>query len=202
MKHQEGLTEKQVNLLQRFKAQTERLADLVGGILDLRELENKKDETFSFADADIHQVLGEVISLQKTAAENKGCYLNYEPDSEIQHVKMDRPRMIQIVTNLINNAIKYTPSGGVTVKSKLHQDENAYAIEVHDTGPGISEEDLAKLFQKFQRLDNAYQSDIAGSGLGLYITRELVDKHKGRIEVTSELGKGSCFRAIFPANPS
>lgn len=195
---EKSLSSKQTSLIQRMRSNIARLSTLVNGILDLEQLESEGTARMHFEDCDLHELVGEVIDLQNAAAAHKGCYLKYEADRSLGTVRIDRDRMTQIVMNLVNNAIKYTDTGGVTVKSCLRASEGRFVIEVHDTGPGISPEDLARLFQKFQRLESAYQSNMPGSGLGLYITKELVARHGGEIQCASELGKGSCFSVSFP----
>ncbi|MFA6601214.1 MAG: hybrid sensor histidine kinase/response regulator [Candidatus Omnitrophota bacterium] len=198
LKDTEGLNPRQMKLIQRIKTNMARLTTLVNGILDLQQLEKSGPAIFHFAPCDIHGLIDEVLEIQRPAADMNQCYLRSEQDPLLKTAVVDRDRMIQILMNLVNNAIKYTQEGGVTVKTRLLAAEGRFDLEVRDTGPGIGTEDLAKLFQKFSRLEGAYRSDVPGSGLGLYITKELVARHGGQIRVSSELGKGSCFTVTFP----
>jgi signal transduction histidine kinase len=116
---------------------------------------------------------------------------------ELPLLQADPDRMVQVVGNLLSNAFKFTPPRG-RVSLRAYATEEALALEVADTGPGIPEEDLPKLFQRFGRAENARARGVSGTGLGLYISKHIVEAHGGRIEVESEEGKGSLFRVILP----
>jgi two-component system sensor histidine kinase VicK len=104
--------------------------------------------------------------------------------------------MQEVLTNVINNAIKYTPEGSVTVS--LTGDPSVIQLQVADTGPGISADDLPHLFQKFYRVDNSMTRSIGGTGLGLFICRKIVELYNGRIWAESQLGKGTTFFINLP----
>jgi signal transduction histidine kinase len=111
----------------------------------------------------------------------------------------DKNRATQIIENLLSNAAKYTPRGGqITVKTAPAQEEGFLEIAVIDNGVGISVEDQAKIFSRFFRTKSAAAVGASGAGLGLYITRSLVELHGGRIWFESKLGEGSTFHATFP----
>jgi two-component system sensor histidine kinase VicK len=114
----------------------------------------------------------------------------------LYYVYADTHRIQEVLTNLINNAIKYTPEGGVTVT--LTGDANVVQVQVADTGPGIPSEDLPHLFQKFYRVDNSMTRTIGGTGLGLFICRKIIELYNGRIWIESQLGKGSIFFINLP----
>jgi two-component system sensor histidine kinase VicK len=114
----------------------------------------------------------------------------------LYYTYVDPHRMQEVLTNLINNAIKYTPEGGVTVT--LTGDQTLAQIQVSDTGPGISQDDLPHLFQKFYRVDNSMTRTIGGTGLGLFICRKIVELYNGRIWAESELNKGTTFFVNLP----
>jgi len=104
----------------------------------------------------------------------------------------DRDRLEQVVVNLIDNAIKYTPSGGrVTISAEGYDDE--VRVDVSDTGIGIPAEDISRIFERFYRVDKARSRALGGTGLGLAIVKHIVQGHGGRLDVTSELGVGSTF---------
>ena len=104
----------------------------------------------------------------------------------------------QVLYNLIDNSIKYTPDGSVNVL--MHHVNGKIRIEIHDTGVGISKETLPKLFEKFVRSRNAHHVNVSGSGLGLFVVKEMVEAHKGRVWATSDgEGKGSVFHVEFSA---
>jgi len=114
----------------------------------------------------------------------------------LYYVHVDVDRLREVITNLFDNAVKYTPEGKVTIG--LTGDDNVVQCSVRDTGPGIPPEDLTHLFQKFYRVDNSATRTIGGTGLGLFICRKIVELYNGRIWAESELGKGSSFYINLP----
>ncbi|MDQ3123199.1 MAG: ATP-binding protein [bacterium] len=112
------------------------------------------------------------------------------------YVYVDQDRMREVITNLFDNAIKYTEHGKITIG--LTGDENVVQIRIADTGSGIAAEDVSHLFQKFYRVDNSITRPIGGTGLGLFISRKIIELYHGRIWVESELGKGSTFYINLP----
>ncbi len=109
----------------------------------------------------------------------------------------DRDRLKQALLNLVDNAIKYTPAGGL-VQLSLSKDDEWVRVGVHDTGMGIAKEDIPHLFDRFYRVDKARARDAGGAGLGLAITKSVVDAHNGRLTVESQPGKGSTFTIWLP----
>ncbi|MCL4357382.1 ATP-binding protein [Patescibacteria group bacterium] len=114
----------------------------------------------------------------------------------LYYVKADPDRMREVITNLFDNAVKYTDQGKITVG--LNGDDQVAQIYIHDTGVGIPSEDIPHLFQKFYRVDNSATRTIGGTGLGLYICRKIVELYQGRIWVESAMGKGSTFFINLP----
>lgn len=153
----------------------------------------------------------------KFAAEKKGLFMDFVMGSSttinatidatggtggdrvvrpLYYVYVDPDRLREVITNLFDNAVKYTPEGKVTLG--LTGDDNVVQCYVRDTGPGIPAEDLPHLFQKFYRVDNSATRTIGGTGLGLFICRKIIELYNGRIWVDSELGKGSTFYINLP----
>jgi PAS domain S-box-containing protein len=114
----------------------------------------------------------------------------------LYYVQVDQDRIREVITNLFDNAVKYTETGKITLG--LTGDQNIVQIRVQDTGPGIPAEDVPHLFQKFYRVDNSVTRTIGGTGLGLFISRKIVELYSGRIWVESEVGKGSIFYINLP----
>ena len=129
-------------------------------------------------------------------AQQKGIVLRVEAWQEVPLVLMDPERMAQVFDNLVSNAFRYTPQGGEVVLS-AQKEGGAVHFKVHDTGKGISEEDLPKIFDRFYRGDKARQQ-TGESGLGLAIARSIVEAHGGKILAQSEPGNGSTFTIILP----
>ena len=108
----------------------------------------------------------------------------------------DERRLTQVLLNLVGNAIKFTDAGEVTIK--VAAANGSFSVAVHDTGPGISAADQAKLFQEFQQADNSITKKKGGTGLGLAISKRIIELHGGRIWVDSEIGRGSTFTFTLP----
>jgi two-component system phosphate regulon sensor histidine kinase PhoR len=113
-------------------------------------------------------------------------------------VRGDRRRLQQAMLNLLNNAVKYSPRGGNLAVIAFPDKQGNAKVSVHDEGIGIRQEDIPKLFSKFTRLFDKRAMDIGGSGLGLFITRSIIEAHGGHMTVESEWGKGSTFGFVLP----
>ncbi len=171
------------------------LLAIINDILDLSKIESGKMELipveYSFASA-----INDVVNMTMTKAQEKGLEYSLKVSEDIPSVMLgDEIRVRQILLNLINNAIKYTHEGSVSVDVSYQDETQMLQIVVADTGIGIREEDLDKLFGSFQRLDEEKNRDIEGTGLGLNITRRLVWMMDGSIDVQSTYGKGTTFKA-------
>jgi signal transduction histidine kinase len=112
-------------------------------------------------------------------------------------VRFDRGRVLQVLDNLVSNAVKFTPKGG-TVHVSLAGEADRVVLEVTDSGIGIAEKDQRHLFERFFRAENAIERQVPGTGLGLYISRVIAEAHGGTLSVRSELGRGSTFRFELP----
>ncbi len=133
---------------------------------------------------------------QRISAEQQNLSLNLIQPPEVM-LKVDPRRIRQVLSNLLSNAIKYTPAGGtVTLAADVNPTE--VIVRVEDTGLGIPPDDLTRIFDKFHRVDTTEHMAIQGTGLGLSIVKAIVEQHRGRIWVTSQLGKGSCFYVAVP----
>lgn len=190
-----ALSEKQKQYLTRIKSNGTRLARMITNLLDLSRIEARKLE-LSLGIVGLKTAAGEVIEQVRPMANTKGLRLEcLGPDIS---VRADTDRLSQILTNLIDNAIKYTSEGG-TVCVRIAQEGPHFAkITVSDTGQGIPPEDVPKLFNPFFRASHHERSQIKGLGLGLSITKELVELHGGEVSVRSELGKGTDFHFTIP----
>ena len=181
-----------------IKSQSERLQRLVENLLNLARIEagvvkvNKRTQS-------LNEVLQEAYNVLAPTAEIKNIHFTCEFSSMYLGVFADHDTLLQVAINLGSNAIKYTPPGGkAIIRSRLA--DNEVAFEVSDSGVGLSPEDRVKVFEKFYRVKK--DSEMApGTGLGLALVKHIVeDVHGGRVEVESELGKGSTFRVVLPAN--
>ena len=176
-------------------ASAKREAELVGDILDITKLESETLK-FEMEEFSMIEVLKEVTKSLEPAVKQKGLYLKAEIPSKLPIVNADRRRIIQVLNNLINNATKFTEKGGITVKA-VDQDKEIL-ISVADTGMGISKENVKKLFTKFFQVDTSERRKQGGTGLGLAICKGIIEGHKGKMWVESELGKGATFYFTVP----
>ena len=177
------------------------LGQLIHDLLDLAKIENGQAD-LEWAEFDLYLTLINGIKLAGITANNKGLDLAYTLDPDIpQRVKGDRLRFQQIFTNILNNALKFTEQGSVTVEvSRQAESPGATTIRfaIADTGIGIAPEKLAVIFERFQRAEALSGSKYEGAGLGLAIAKHFIEQMGGDIQVQSELGKGSRFVFTIP----
>lgn len=171
------------------------LLSLINDILDISKIESGKLEILP-VDYDFSSLIHDVVNMMEMKAEDKGLafYLSVEPDIP-SRLYGDDVRIRQILVNLLNNAIKYTETGSVTFRVTAELQENAADIhfEVKDTGIGIKESDMEKLFREFERIEESRNRQIEGTGLGMNIALQLLDMMESRLEVESTYGEGSVF---------
>ncbi len=170
------------------------LNTLIGDILDVAKLQEGR-MSFSLVHVDVSTEIGMVVDSFLRPAQDKGLVLTYAP-TPLPLIAVDTDRFRQVMVNFIGNAIKYTPNGSVTVSAQ--EESGMVSIRISDTGMGISAEDQQKLFQKFYRVKGTHMQGITGTGLGLWITQEIVHAMKGTISVESIRGKGTDFIVRFP----
>ena len=142
--------------------------------------------------------LRRVASAYQLRAEKKGIHLKVETGKNPPFIKIDEERMAQALGNLVGNALRYTPEGSITLATALNTD-NETLITVTDTGTGIAKEDLSRIFERFYRADQARNLDSGESGLGLAITRAIIEAHGGKITVESKAGSGTKFEICIPS---
>ncbi len=171
----------------------EHLRMLINDILDLSALENGKLD-LSIAQVDVRQIAEQVMREATAAARNKPITLTVTGDSGV-FAHADRLRLRQILTNLVANAVKFTEKGGVSIRIESHGPR--VALSVIDTGPGVSPEEQAAIFEVYRQGEHAHRRR-GGAGLGLAITRRLVEMHHGTIDLYSEVGRGSTFVVTLP----
>ena len=145
---------------------------------------------------DIKEVVSEVHETMDLSAKKKEVELVVGYTKYLPKAKFDRSKIIQVLTNLVSNAIKFTPEKGRVSVNVCHDNEEL-VISISDTGMGIPEEDLLRIFDRFYRV-NRPGKEIQGTGLGLSIVKRIVMMHGGRIEVESEVNQGATFRVFLP----
>ncbi|UDQ96773.1 ATP-binding protein [Lentisphaerota bacterium WC36G] len=179
---------------------SQRLNALIEDILSLSMLENETvKESFNLTSAPVGAIIDVAMALCQAKADSKNIKLIKENIDPYFKLNVDPPLLEQAIINLITNAIKYSESGTV-VKIIGKLTEKDYRIIVKDSGIGIAEEHLPRLFERFYRVDKARSRSLGGTGLGLAIVKHIVSAHNGSVEVYSEVGKGTEFIIIFPLN--
>jgi PAS domain S-box-containing protein len=173
---------------------SDRLNNLINDLLDVEKIESGKIE-MKFEKISLSDLVTHAVKTMHTVADEKGLNFNSKIKEGIEIIG-DRDKLVQVLTNLISNAIKFTKKGDVSVEFKTIQEKSL--IIVRDTGIGISKVDQKNLFRKFFRADNEYTREVGGTGLGLSIVQAIVERHGGMVKIKSELGKGSEFRIIIP----
>jgi two-component system NtrC family sensor kinase len=191
------LTSQQVDFVGRVRLSVEQIAELVSDLLDLGRIESGLDTSKERTPMAvlIHYALDNI----RNRMEAKGLKLETSIQDGLPFVYGDPIRLRQLVDNLLQNAMKYTPTSGV-ISVEAEAEDDQVIVRVVDTGPGIPPQDQPFLFDKFFRASNT-PDDAPGTGLGLSIVKSIVDQHGGRIWVESELGQGATFTVVLPALP-
>lgn len=181
--------------LDRIMISTSRLNELVEDLLNVSRIEQGR-LSMENKDTEIEPIIEEITSQLKISADEKGLSLKYlKPKEKLPRVFADPERLKQVLVNLIGNSIKYTFKGGVKITTELKN--NTLEIRVADTGIGISAEEQKHLFEKFQRVKNEETANISGTGLGLWITKQIVELMKGKIYLESMKGMGTQFTVVL-----
>jgi|GEM_PF-2112048 len=189
----------QMEMLDQLERQVEHQERMVDDLLDLARMEKGRLSVFP-TETDFMQLLKEEIDNASITAKERGITLNLEKHRtlSLSKVLLDAGRLRQVVWNLLNNAMKFTPEGG-QVTLKVAADHDNLLIEVHDTGAGLSSETLEKVFERFFQVTPGGSKGAQGLGLGLTICREIVQAHGGKIHASSSgIGKGTCIRFSLP----
>ncbi|NQT94854.1 MAG: GAF domain-containing sensor histidine kinase [Candidatus Omnitrophica bacterium] len=173
----------------------DRLNRLLGSLLDLAKLETGK-AAIKRSYFDIKELLNQSIDFIRSTAKSKGISIKLNFSMRYSKIWADWDRITQVVSNLLNNALKFTPKGGTITVQLKEKNKKAFVL-VQDTGVGVRKQDLPKLFNKFERLDIT-KNKTKGTGLGLAICKEIIGLHKGRIWVESKFHKGTKFNILLP----
>lgn len=181
--------------LEIIDIEAERLTMLINDILQLSEIENAKSDT-NIEEHDLSGIISEVLAILTPEAGKKGVELKADLAKKII-VKVNRDRIKQLLINLVDNAIKYNRENG-NVLVRAAKSEGSLAIIVEDTGIGIEEQHLSRIFERFYRVDRGRSRSMGGTGLGLSIVKHIVNLYDGSVFVESEPGKGSKFTVLLP----
>ena len=191
------LNERQEEYLERVGKNTDRLIRMIDDLLNISRIESGK-MTLNFSNLIMSELIEEVSRGLRPLATQKKIEMSFMKSDGDGYVIADRDKIEQAVINLVNNAILYTPPGGKVMISMEH-DQGYIKTSIRDTGVGIPTEEQPLIFDRFYRLEKDSILEPRGTGLGLYITRNVIEMHGGKIWVTSEFGKGSEFTFTLPA---
>jgi signal transduction histidine kinase len=183
--------------LERIQANGKHLLGLINDVLDLSKIEAGQ-LTLSLTDYSIKDVVHNVYGAVESLATSKSLALKVELPKELPQAHGDERRLTQVLLNLVGNAIKFTDTGEVAIRTSVAN--GSFTVAVHDTGPGIAEQDQAKIFEEFQQADSSTTKQKGGTGLGLAIAKRIIEMHGGRIWVESKVGEGSTFSFTVPVN--
>jgi signal transduction histidine kinase len=190
------VNEKQLDYLQDIHASGRHLLSLINDILDLSKIEAGRME-LDLVEVNVPDTLSSALTLVRERAQNHGIQLALEVDPKVGVIQADERKVKQVVLNLLSNAVKFTPDGGkIAMRATLDTDH--VAVAVHDTGIGIAPEDQEAVFEEFKQVGRDYTKKAEGTGLGLALTRRIVELHGGRIWLESAPGKGSTFTFTLP----
>ncbi len=203
-----SVNERQLKALQTVERSASHLLALINDILDLAKIESGQIELECFPTA-IAPLCQSSITFVKHQALKKQIQISVNLPLNLPDIVLDERRIRQVLINLLNNAVKFTPEGGsitlevTLLKATEEKTKTQYLrFAVIDTGIGISPENIKKLFQPFMQVDSALNRQYQGTGLGLALTKRIVDLHGGRVGLTSEVGVGSCFTIDLPYQTS
>jgi len=194
------LNEKQRKYLHRINANADRLTQMIDDLLDLSRIEAGKIP-MNWDEVNLSKLASDVIDQYQLLAQGKGQALDGRFAKGDLWILADGDRLTQILTNLVHNAIKFTPPGGSIRVTTDRAGENTVMASVSDTGPGIPEEAIPKLFDPFYQTHRQQESGTKGLGLGLAIVKNLVDLHGGAIAVECEKEQGTTFKVTLPIKP-
>jgi signal transduction histidine kinase len=191
------LTDYMISDLQLIEKNGKHLLNLISEVLDMAKIEAGR-MSLTIENLDLRELLGDVLETTSAQAREKGIYLDLKADSHADlGIAGDQIRLKQIMLNLISNAIKFTETGGITVEAERKIDE--IHVRVVDTGIGIAQDKLETIFEAFSQVDTSTTRKAGGTGLGLPISRRLVEMHGGRLwAVSSGEGKGTVMHLTLP----
>jgi len=197
--------ETQTEFLSIVDTEAVRLGQMIDDLLNIARLQRGRGLQFTFLNVDIATVIERVVRLQSSSVRGHVFDLKI---GDLPHLTADEGKIQQVITNLVSNAIKYSPNGGmITITAREEpgpgdfSDQQGIRLSVQDQGMGIPPQALGRMFTRFFRVEGAHMSGIKGTGLGLWLIKHFIDGHGGTIWVESEFGRGSTFNFWLPFNP-
>jgi len=196
--HGDSMTPEVRRIMERIPNRTRDLLRFIQDLLEFSRIQKITDTRTSFEPLDFPAVVSETIDIYTGQALERNIEMTFQSGPDIPPVMGSREHLQRMVANLVSNAIRYTPeNGAVTVK--VEKENGMVVFTVADTGIGIPERDLPHIFTQFYRADNAKEFTSSGTGLGMSITKAIVEQHGGSISVSSEEGKGTTFTVKLPS---
>lgn len=190
------LSPEQKNMVQMMERNTQSLIELVNDLLDASKLDSGSLR-LELTPTDLRAAISELRETMEPLAREKGITLREDLPQELPPVSADRTKLHRIFVNLVSNALKFTQNGG-TVEMRAEHTDDTVRVSIVDTGCGIAPEDIPRLFDKYEQARSRATRGEKGTGLGLYITKQLVELHGGAITAHSQLGRGSTFTFTLP----
>jgi two-component system phosphate regulon sensor histidine kinase PhoR len=192
--------ETQMEFYRIIDTECDRLVRLISDLLNLSRIESGRALDLVLTEVDLQDLIGRVVDSQRAYTDKHEFRIICQDDLPV--ITADRDKVDQVLTNLLSNAIKYSPDGGDIVVHAREIGDNRVAVSVTDHGIGIPDEQIAKLFTRFHRVDSGDSRKQYGTGIGLYLVKHLVEAHQGEVSVESEQGNGSTFTFVLPTDLS
>ncbi|HLF18963.1 MAG TPA: GAF domain-containing sensor histidine kinase [Candidatus Omnitrophota bacterium] len=195
------IPEKVKERLEKINLHSDNLVNLINELLDISRIESGRVE-MKMTEHDLRQTAENVHDLLTPQMKNKNINWELNVDKNVPNMIYDSSQVERIFINLVGNAVKFTPENGtISVKATWDKEKDLVEIGVSDTGIGIPEDDLGKLFSEFFRVDNKINQNVKGTGLGLALAKKIVEAHHGEIWVTSTVNQGTTFHFTLPVKP-
>ncbi|MBU0461978.1 MAG: sensor histidine kinase [Nanoarchaeota archaeon] len=189
------LTAEQKEAMEVISRNASRLSDLIEDVLDIARLQSKRMK-FNFTQESLSAILKEVEQRFRKTAEDRKIHFLVDVSPKLPKMNIDKSRMVQVFSNILSNAVKFTERGAISVHAKV--EGNHVIVDIADTGIGVSKKDIPHIFDKFYQAESSLTRKHGGSGLGLAIVRGILEEHGGTVSAMSEQGKGSVFTVKLP----
>jgi signal transduction histidine kinase len=201
LEHPDVELEQRKKFLGIITKEAERLTRLISQVLDLSKIESGKAE-WRESRVDMKEVISTSVAAMSQLCEERNIRVDVQTPGAVSPVSADIDRVIQVMLNLLSNATKFCDPHNGSIEIRLSEKEGTLRVDVRDNGPGIEPNDQSVIFDKFRQVGDTLTDKPHGSGLGLYISRQIVEHFGGRMWVQSSRGSGACFSFTLPAGAS